>query len=342
MPDYYRALNKEDKMSPKTESFYLPFERPIQDLEKQIHELEEKSAQLEEVAHLRETLERLKDEVFTKLSPWERVLVARHPQRPQTLDYIEAIFDEFIEMHGDRRFAEDPCIVAGVARIGGRPVVLIGQHKGRNLDERMKYRFGCANPEGYRKALLKMKMAEKFGLPIVTLIDTPGAYPGIGAEERGQAQAIAENLMEMAVLKTPIIGCVIGEGGSGGALGIGVTNRLAILENAYYSVISPEGCAAILWRDGAKAPEAAEALKLTPGELLKYGIVDDVIREPFGGAHRQPAATAENLKKQFLAYLDELAEKTVDELLDDRYNKVRQVGVYEEAVRADAQNAAGR
>lgn len=316
-------------MAPKKEQFYLSFEKPIKDLEEQIAELEQTSSNLEEVTHLRETLERLKVEVFEKLTPWERVLVARHPQRPQARDYIDMIMEDFVELHGDRRFAEDPCIVTGFGKIGDRKVMLIAQHKGRNLDERMEYRFGCANPEGYRKALKQMKMAEKFGLPILTLIDTPGAYPGIGAEERGQAQAIAENLMEMVAIKTPIVGVLIGEGGSGGALGIGVTNRLAILENAYYSVISPEGCAAILWRDGSKAAEAAEALKLTPGELLKHGIVDTVIKEPPGGAHRHPTETAEALKNQVLDYFNELDSFSIQQLLDDRYEKIRKVGAFD-------------
>ena len=252
--------------------------------------------------------------------------IARHPQRPYTSDYINMIMSDFVQMHGDRLFADDKAIICGFAKLDGQKVAVIGHQKGRDTKENLKRNFGCAHPEGYRKAMRIMQQAEKFGLPVVILIDTPGAYPGIGAEERGQAQAIALNLREMMLIATPIVAVVIGEGGSGGALGIGVADRVAVMENAYYSVISPEGCAAILWKDGAKAPDAAEVLKLTGEDLLKFGIIDGIIPEPLGGAHHDPELTAKNLKQALLKDIKELKSLSKDALLKARYKKFRDIG----------------
>lgn len=310
----------------------LEFEKPILELEKKIQELKkfisEKNIDLSsELKRLEEKLKQLKEDTYTHLTAWQRVQLARHPQRPYTLDYINMIMTDFIELHGDRLFGDDKAIVAGLAKLDNQKLVVIGHQKGRDTKENLKRNFGCAHPEGYRKALRVMQLAEKFNLPILIFIDTPGAYPGIGAEERGQAQAIALNLREMSSISVPIIAIVIGEGGSGGALGIGVADRIFVLENAYYSVISPEGCAAILWKDSTKAAEAAEVLKLTANDLLKLGIIDEVIPEPLGGAHRDPQGTAKNIKETILKNLKELKALSKDELLKLRYAKFRRIGV---------------
>lgn len=311
----------------------LEFERPIYELESKINELRtfgsDKNIALEpEIKKLTEKLDKMKREIYKGLTAWQRVQIARHPDRPYTIDYIRMIADDFIELHGDREFADDLAIVAGFAQINGTKVMVIGHQKGRDTKENIKRNFGCAHPEGYRKAMRLMEMAEKFGLPIVVFIDTPGAYPGIGAEERGQAQAIAENLRDMIYLKTPIVATIIGEGGSGGALGIGIADRICILQHAYYSVISPEGCASILWRNAVKAPLAAEALKITGEYLLQFGIVDEVIPEPIGGAHQDPAKMAAALKDGILKHLKELSLLSADELLKQRYEKFRKIGEY--------------
>lgn len=310
----------------------LDFEKPIVELEKKIDELknfisDKKIDISSEVRRLEEKLQHLKKDTYDNLTAWQKVQLARHPQRPYTLDYINMIMSDFIELHGDRAFADDKAIICGLAKFENRKVALIGHQKGRDTKENLKRNFGCAHPEGYRKALRIMGLAEEFGLPIVIFIDTPGAYPGIGAEERGQSQAIALNLREMARINTPIIAVVIGEGGSGGALGIGIADRVCVLENAYYSVISPEGCAAILWKDGAKAPEAAEVLKLTAQDLLKRGIIDEIIPEPLGGAHRDPQKMAEFLRASIKKNLNELNTLDKDELLKSRYRKFRNMGV---------------
>ena len=313
----------------------LDFEKPILELERKIEELknltETENINLSsEIKQLTQKLGKLKREIFENLTPWQRVQVARHPQRPYTLDYVNLIMKEFVQLHGDRLFSDDKAIVSGTARIDDQKVMVIGHQKGRDTKENVLRNFGCAHPEGYRKALRVMKMAEKFALPIVIFIDTPGAYPGIGAEERGQAHCIAHNLREMAVTAVPIIIFVIGEGGSGGALGIGIGDKVCILENAYYSVISPEGCAAILWRDRARAPEAADALKLTARDLLKLKIVDEIIKEPLGGAHRDHQTTAKNIKAAINKYLQELLPLSKKELLERRYKRFRKIGVFEE------------
>jgi len=311
----------------------LDFEKSIVELEKKIHELKsfgaDKNIDLgSEVKTLEEKLERLKKETYTGLSPWQRVQIARHPKRPYTLDYISMIMTDFIELHGDRLFGDDHALICGLAKIDKQKVMVIGHQKGRDTKENIRRHFGCAHPEGYRKALRVMELADEFDLPIVVFIDTPGAYPGIGAEERGQAQAIALNLREMMNISTPIVATVIGEGGSGGALGIGVADRVFVLENAYYSVISPEGCSAILWKDGSKAPNAAEVLKLTGPDLLKMEIIDGVIPEPLGGAHRDPEKIARDLKESILKNLKELKQKEKDQLLKERYEKFRKIGAF--------------
>jgi acetyl-CoA carboxylase carboxyl transferase subunit alpha len=313
----------------------LDFEKPVIELERKIEELRKLSSAEKmdlsgEIKKLEGKLEKLKKEVYENLTPWQRVQIARYPKRPYTLDYISIIMTDFIELHGDRTFSDDRAIVAGFAEIDGNKVCVIGQQKGKDTKENLERNFGSAHPEGYRKAIRVMKLAEKFELPVICFIDTPGAYPGIGAEERGQAGAIAYNLREMASLETPIIVIVIGEGGSGGALGIGVGDRICVLENAYYSVISPEGCASILWRDRAKAPEAAKVLKLTANDLYELGIIDDVIKEPLGGAHRDMEMTANNIRKKILKYLKELEELPKKELLEKRYEKFRKIGVFTE------------
>ncbi len=309
----------------------LGFERPILEMENKIQELKTlaQSTHLNlngEVTALEERLRKVTSQVYDRLTPWERVNVARHPDRPVTSDYISKMLDDFVELHGDRLFADDPAIVTGFASLEGRRFLLVAHRKGKTVKERLVCNFGCAHPEGYRKAIEKMRLAEKLNMPIVTLINTPGAYPGIGAEERGQARAIAYNIREMFGLKVPILALVIGEGGSGGALGIGIGDRVGILQYAYYSVISPEGCAAILWKSGDKAPEAAEALKLTAPDLVDLGIVDDVVEEPLGGAHRDPALTISSVKKWILTHLDRLSTIPPEELLEGRYRKFRNMG----------------
>ncbi|MGB3082242.1 MAG: acetyl-CoA carboxylase carboxyltransferase subunit alpha [Candidatus Omnitrophota bacterium] len=313
----------------------LDFEKPIVELEQKIDELKNFTCQEEidlsgEINNLTRRLKKLKKEIFSNLTSWQRVQLSRHPDRPYTLDYIAMITEDFTEIHGDRHFGDDKALLTGLARIGGEKVVLIGHQKGRDTKENLERNFGCAHPEGYRKAIRIMAMADKFHVPIVCFIDTPGAYPGVGAEERGQAEAIAYNLREMAGFGVPIICIVIGEGGSGGALGIGLGDRVFVLENAYYSVISPEGCAAILWKERSKAANAAEALKLTGDELLELGVIDGIISEPLGGAHRDPKTTAEEIKKTILENLEELSKLSKEELIEARYDKYRNMGVYKE------------
>jgi acetyl-CoA carboxylase carboxyl transferase subunit alpha len=313
----------------------LDFEKPVVELENKIKELknftkDEKIDFSAEIERLSKKLAKLRKDVFKNLTAWQKVQLARHPDRPYSYDYIDMLTEDFIELHGDRHFSDDKALIAGLARIDGRKVLILGHQKGREMKENLERNFGCAHPEGYRKAMRFMKLAEKFALPVVCFIDTPGAYPGIGAEERGQAEAIAYNLREMAGLKVPVVVFVIGEGGSGGALGIGIGDRTYVLENAYYSVISPEGCAAILWRDNAKAEAAAKALKLTAKELQGLGIIDGIIPEPLGGAHRDPSNTAEELRKVLVAALDELKSLDDRDLLDKRYEKYRKIGAYRE------------
>jgi acetyl-CoA carboxylase carboxyl transferase subunit alpha len=309
----------------------LEFEKPLVEIENRIRDLENASAThgmdlASQIGELREQYRREAVRIYSNLTPWDRVRVARHKNRPTTSDYVAAIVSDFMELHGDRCFGDDAAIMAGLGKLDDERVVLIGQCKGRNTRERMKCNWGCTNAEGFRKSLLKMRLAERFKLPVVTLIDTSGAYPGVGAEERGVAQAIADNIMAMSALRTPIVSCVIGEGGSGGALGIGVADRLCILEHAYYSVISPEGCAAILWKSADKRSDAAGALKLTANNLLKMGIADEIVPEPIGGAHRDARQMAETLKSTILRNIRELKEIPVGELLEKRYEKYRRVG----------------
>jgi acetyl-CoA carboxylase carboxyl transferase subunit alpha len=311
---------------------HLEFEEKVADLDSQMNELRKLSSikgidYSTEIRRLqRQQVTELK-RIYSNLTAWQTVQVARHPNRPLLSDYLDLMVKDFRELHGDRCFGDDRAIVTGLGHIGRERVLIVGQDKGKTTKQKIACNFGCPNPEGYRKALTKMKFAEKFGIPIITLIDTPGAYPGIGAEERGQAQAIAVNLNQMPRLRVPIICIVIGEGGSGGALGIGVGDRLAILEFAYYSVISPEGCAAILWRDGSQAPKAAEALKLTSKDLYKLGLVDAVISEPLGGAHRNLHDTVYNVEKYIVKTLRDLKRTKLDNLLDNRYKKLRSIGV---------------
>ncbi|MBM3253261.1 MAG: acetyl-CoA carboxylase carboxyltransferase subunit alpha [Candidatus Omnitrophica bacterium] len=317
------------------DGFRLDFEKPIVELERKIQELKsftsgERMDFSSEIKRLEEKLNRVKKEIYGSLSAWQKVQIARHPQRPYSLDYISMIMSDFIEFHGDRLFGDDKAIIGGLAMLDNRKIMFIGHQKGRDTKENLMRNFGCAHPEGYRKALRLMKLAEKFDIPIVSFIDTPGAYPGIGAEERGQAHAIALNLKEMMNIKIPIIVVVIGEGGSGGALGIGIGDRICILENAYYSVISPEGCAAILWRDSSKAPEAAEELKLTADKLLKLGVVDEIIPEDIGGAHRGPQKTAEAIKETLLRYIKELSNISREKLILNRYERFRKMGIFED------------
>jgi acetyl-CoA carboxylase carboxyl transferase subunit alpha len=313
----------------------LDFEKPIVELE---HKLEDIKKHLQgqdldlapEVQKIAAKIEETRREIYENLSAWQRVQIARHIQRPFYLDYVNLAFTDFVELHGDRLFGDDASMPGGLATIGGIKCVVIGQQKGRDVKENLLRNFGCPHPEGYRKALRLMRMAEKFKLPVVTLIDTPGAYPGVGAEERHIAEAIAVNLREMMVLRTPIVSVVIGEGGSGGALGIGVSDRVLMLENAYYSVISPEGCAAILWKHRKHAPEAAEALKLNARELVELGVIDGVIAEPIGGAHHDHEVAANFLKDAIVGALQELAKVPTDKLLDQRYDKFRRMGVIAE------------
>ncbi len=312
----------------------LDFEKPIFELEKKISELNHLSTDgnlnlQSEVKKLEARLLHLKKETYLHLTPWQRVQLARHPRRPYTLDYIGAIFTDFVELHGDRTFADDKALVGGFGKLEGQSFLVLGHQKGRDAKENIMRNFGSAHPEGYRKALRLMKMAEKFNTPIVALVDTPGAYPGVGAEERGQAYTIAMNIREMARIRVPILVFVIGEGGSGGALGIGVGDRVLVLENAYYSVISPEGCAAILWKDRTKAPEAAAALKLTAKDLFELGLIDEVIKEPLGGAHRDGAATAEAVKTAIKKHFKEMRGVDAEALIARRYAKFRCMGVFE-------------
>lgn len=314
----------------------LEFEKPIFDIRKQLAELRKKSDDQSldvssEIEQIEKKLEQTKNEIYSKLTSWQRVQIARHTQRPFMLDYIKNSFDQFVELHGDRHVGDDNAMPAGFAKIGDYRVVVTGHQKGRNTKENLHRNFGSAHPEGYRKALRLMRMAEKFGLPVVTLIDTPGAFPGIGAEERNIAEAIAFNLREMATLKAPVIAVIIGEGGSGGALGIGVADRVLMLENAYYSVISPEGCAAILWKDRKHATEAAEALRITAADLKDLGIVDEVVPEPAGGAHYDPKAAGQTVREAILKELDRLKGVETEQLLDDRYAKLRSFGRLTEA-----------
>jgi acetyl-CoA carboxylase carboxyl transferase subunit alpha len=315
---------------------WLDFEKPVLELEQRIQELREqvKANGLDaggELAELEDKAEALRREIYANLTAYQRVQLARHPRRPYALDYIQACFTEFRELHGDRHFADDRAIVAGPALLEGRPVMVIGQQKGRDTKENLLRRFGMPNPEGYRKALRLMQTANRFRMPIVTLVDTPGAYPGLGAEERGQAEAIAVNLREMAKLEVPVVTAVIGEGGSGGALAIAVADVVILFENSVYSVISPEGCASILWRDGKKAPQAAEALKLTAPDLVRLGVVDGVMPEPIGGAHRDPAAAAGTLKAELLRHLAALDGVSGEQRVARRLAKYRGMGVFRDA-----------
>lgn len=321
-------------------SIQLPFEKQIYELESKLADLEAElhptPPTLEAIHSLRMDVMRMKRDIFDKLDAWQTVQVARHQERPQARDYIELMFgEEFIELHGDRAFGDDAAIVTGFAKLEDQRVMFIGQHKGRTLSERGACNYGCAHPEGYRKALLKMQLAAKYGLPIVCLIDTPGAYPGIGAEERGQAYLIAVNLREMSRLATPIVCVVIGEGGSGGALGIGIGDYVAMLQFSYYSVISPEGCAGILWKDRDNKEQAAKALKFTSRDLKRFGVIDEVIPEPLGGAHRDHRQTADTLRQTLLQQIRQLSLLPKSELLDRRYRKFRAVGEFEEGIKED-------
>lgn len=315
-----------EKTVTELENLILEIEHQIEDL--QSASLNDHFNRGTEIQNLRERRERLQMRLCSKLTPYDIVKLARHPLRPLSADYVNMMLDDFIELHGDRHFGDDKAMICGLGRIGQERLLFIGQHKGKSTKERIACNFGMPNPEGYRKALLKMKLAEKFHLPVVTLIDTPGANPDIGAEERGQAQAIAENIYEMCRLKTPIINIVIGEGGSGGALGIGIGDKFAILEYAYYSVISPEGCAAILWKNAENAPISARSLQLTAKDLLRFGVVDEIIQEPLGAAHKDPRTMAGILKAQISKYLVELKNISIDNLLESRYARYRKIGKY--------------
>ncbi|MCK9573226.1 MAG: acetyl-CoA carboxylase carboxyltransferase subunit alpha [Candidatus Omnitrophica bacterium] len=311
------------------------FEKPIIELEKKIEELrkfsKEKGVDLStEINNLEKKLKSLKKGIYSNLSPWQKIQIARHPKRPTTLDYINLAMKDFVLLCGDRLFGEDRAIIAGLATLDDKKIVVIGHQKGKDTKENIVRSFGCANPEGYRKAIRLMRLGERFGLPIVCLIDTPGAYPGVGAEERGQALAIAENIRDMFSIRSPIVIVVIGEGGSGGALGVGVGDKVLIMEYAYYSVISPEGCAAILWKDAAQKKEAAKVLKLTAPDLLSLGIIDEIVQEPEGGAHRNSEITAKNLKESILRNLKELSSVDIDALVKSRYDKFRKMGVFKE------------
>lgn len=309
---------------------YLDFEKPLREIEERIEKLAagdsvRPSAQ-EEIRKLKARLANAEIEIYTKLTPWQQTQLARHPQRPSVIDYIRAFCHDFVELHGDRVFGDDQAILGGLARFAGRSVMVIGHQKGKTLKERVQRNFGMPNPEGYRKALRLMKLAEKFRRSVLTFIDTPGAYPGVGAEERGQAEAIARNLYVMTRLQVPTISVVTGEGGSGGALALGVTDRVLMLEHTIYSVISPEGCAAILWEDAGKAPEAAAALKMTAKDLFELGVVDEIIPEPVGGAHRDPQLAADRVAKALATHLTQLEELPLEELLTRREQKYRRMG----------------
>ena len=313
----------------------LDFEQPLIEIENRIAGLQAQEATQktrEEIAKLEDRLSRLRQKTYASLTAWQRTQLARHPKRPHTRDLFKLLFEDFVELHGDRVYGDDAAVVGGLARFEGRGIVVVGHQKGRDTREKIARNFGMPHPEGYRKALRLMHLAQKFGKPIVTFIDTPGAYPGLGAEERGQAEAIARNLREMAGLTTPVICVVTGEGGSGGALAIGVGNRVLMLEYAIYSVISPEGCAAILWGDGAKAPEAAEIMRVTSPDLLKLGVIDAIVPEPVGGAHRNWDATAASLRAVLRDHLWQLKSRSETELIEERQEKFRRIGVFEETV----------
>jgi acetyl-CoA carboxylase carboxyl transferase subunit alpha len=315
-----------EKTITELENLILEIEHRIEDLESA--SLKDNFDRSAEIKYLREERERLQTRLCSQLTPYDIVKIARHPLRPLAADYVSMMIDDFVELHGDKHFGDDKAIICGLGRIGQERFLFVGQQKGKTTKERITCNFGMPNPEGYRKALQKMKLAEKFNLPIVTFIDTPGANPDIGAEERGQAHAIAQNIYEMCQLKTPIINIVIGEGGSGGALGIGIGDKFAILEYAYYSVISPEGCAAILWKNAENAPESAKSLRLTAKDLLNFGVVDQIIPEPPGAAHKDPKAMADILKAHIVKYLEEIKRIPVAKLIDDRYNRYRKIGKY--------------
>lgn len=317
-------------------NYALDFEKPMQELERQIEDLqrlgEERQINVDEEARLLQVrLNTLRHEIYTNLTPMQRVQVARHPRRPYPLDYLSTIFTDFVELHGDRLFRDDPAIVGGWARLAGVSVMVIGHQKGRDTKDNLKRNFGMAHPEGYRKALRLMKLAAKFGAPVVTLIDTPGAYPGLGAEERGQSEALARNILEMAALPAPIVAMVIGEGGSGGALALGTADRILMFENSVYSVISPEGCAAILWKDASLRERAAEALKLTADDLLRFKLIDEIIPEPMGGAHIDPDAAGESLREALIRHVNELRKVRPEKLVRRRAEKFAAMGAYSEA-----------
>ncbi len=326
--------------------YYLEFEKPIEELELKMEELKRLSDGKDinlssEIKKLEKKIKDLRTEIYANLTPWQKTLLARHPDRPYTLDYIGLITEEFIELHGDRRFADDKAIVGGIAKLkGGLSVVIIGHQKGRGTKERIHRNFGQPHPEGYRKAMRIMELAEKFKRPIITLIDTPGAYPGIGAEERGQGEAIASSLMHMSRLRVPIIAVVIGEGGSGGALALSVSDRLYMLEHSVYSVISPEGCAAILWKKSELGPEdfsrASEALKMTAEDLLGFKIIDEILPEPSGGAHRDPEMMAKSIADKILEALEELKTRTPGKLVEDRYRRLKKIGSFTEEAKPDS------
>jgi len=315
--------------------YTLDFEKPLLELERQIEDLERLRAQRNidvggELAGLQQKLESLRGELYRNLTPMQRVTVARHPRRPYALDYLSTIFTDFIELHGDRLFMDDPSIVGGWARLDGRSVMVVGHQKGRDTKENLKRNFGMPHPEGYRKALRLMKLAAKFGAPVITLIDTPGAYPGLGAEERGQSEALARNILEMSALPTPCVAVVIGEGGSGGALALGVADRVLMLENSVYSVITPEGCAAILWKDASLRERAAEALKITAEDLLRLKLIDEIVPEPPGGAHQDPDATGEALRDALIRHVSELRKVRPEKLVRRRAEKYAAMGAYTE------------
>ena len=326
--------------------YYLDFEKPVAELENKIEELKRIADGRDmnitsEIKRLEKKARELRADIFSKLTPWQKTLIARHSERPQTLDYIRLLMEDFVELHGDRRFSDDPSIVSGFAKFGGVSVAVIGHQKGRGTKDRIWRNFGQPHPEGYRKALRIMKLAERFLMPVITFIDTAGAYPGIGAEERGQAEAIARNLLEMSVLKTPVVSVIIGEGGSGGALALAVTDKVLILEHSVYSVISPEGCAAILWKKNGNEitqeeyEKSSEALKLTAQDLFELGVIDEIIPEPVGGAHRDSKETASSIEKVIKKYLAELMKKTADELVEERYRKFRMIGKVAEGKEAE-------
>ncbi len=312
--------------SPEQTMDLSQLEKPVLELEAQIRAMEMDPAQNKEREKLEKKLDKLKADLFTNLTDWQRAQLARHPKRPYTLDYLERICERFDELHGDRRYGDDAAIVAGMGWIDGNPVMIIGQQKGRDTKQKILRNFGMPKPEGYRKALRLMKLAEKFRRPILCLIDTPGAYPGVDAEERGQAEAIARNLLEMAKLEVPVVAVVLGEGGSGGALALGVADRVLMMENAIYSVISPEGCASILWKDASQAPKAAAALKLTAPHLLELGVIDGIVKEPLGGAHSNFDAAAAALKEAIVEAFSELSELSAEELVEERYQKFARIG----------------